>query len=111
MPEVLNVAMIDEIIPVNSISGNVQVAFGVFSYAGALTVTVVADADLAKLLRTGGIVAGALEQELGIYLNDREEIVQLVRDVAGRLAGFLQIRSSFFEVDSRRLQFLLACAA
>lgn len=64
--------------------------------------------DLAKLLRTGGIVAGALEQELGIYLNDREEIVQLVRDVAGRLVGFLQIRGSFFEVDSRRLLLLLA---
>jgi hypothetical protein len=39
-------ASIDEIIPVNSTSGNVQVAFGVFSYAGTLTVTVVADADL-----------------------------------------------------------------
>jgi hypothetical protein len=35
---------------VNSTSGNVQVAFGVFSYAGALTVTIVADADLANEL-------------------------------------------------------------
>lgn len=40
-------ASVDEIIPVNSTSGNVQVAFGVFSYAGTLTVTVVADADVA----------------------------------------------------------------
>lgn len=47
--------------------------------------------DLAKLLRAGGIIAGALEQELSIYLNDREEVVQFVRDVAGRLVGLLQI--------------------
>ena len=67
--------------------------------------------DLAKLLRTGGIVAGALEQELGIYLNDGEEVVQLVRDVAGRLVGLLQIGRSFFEVDSRRLLLLSARAA
>lgn len=40
-------ASVEEIIPVNSTSGNVRVAFGVFSYAGTLTVTVVADADLA----------------------------------------------------------------
>jgi hypothetical protein len=64
--------------------------------------------NLAKLLSTGGIVAGGLEQELGIYLNDREEVVQLVRDVAGGLVGFLQIGCSLFEVDSRRLLLLLA---
>ena len=40
-------ATVEEIIPVNSTSGNVQAAFGVFSYAGTLTVTLVADADLA----------------------------------------------------------------
>jgi hypothetical protein len=67
--------------------------------------------DLAKLLRTGGIVACALEQELGIYLNDREKIVQLVRDVAGRLVGLLQIGRSLFEVDSRRLLLLSARGA
>lgn len=37
---------VEELIPVNSTSGNVRVAFGVFSYARALTVTVVADASL-----------------------------------------------------------------
>jgi hypothetical protein len=41
-------------------------------------------------------------------LNDREEVVQLVRDVAGGLVGLLQIGCSFFEVDSRRLLLLLA---
>jgi hypothetical protein len=64
--------------------------------------------DLAEFLRTGGIVASGLEQELGIDLNDREEVVQLMRDVAGRLVGFLQVRRSFFEVDSRRLPLLPA---
>jgi hypothetical protein len=64
--------------------------------------------DLAKFLRTGGIIAGALEQELSIYLNDREEVVQFVRDVAGRLVGLLQIGCSFFEVNPRRLLLLSA---
>ena len=45
---------VTEIIPVNAVSGNVRVAFGVFSYAGALNVTVVADSgfadDLAHLV-------------------------------------------------------------
>jgi len=66
--------------------------------------------DLAKFLLTRRVVACALEQELGIYLNDREEVVQLVRDVAGRLVGFLQIGCSFFEIDSRRLLLLTARA-
>ncbi|MEZ5239302.1 MAG: WS/DGAT domain-containing protein, partial [Microthrixaceae bacterium] len=34
---------VEQLIPLNSTSGNVRVAFGVFSYAGALTVTLVAD--------------------------------------------------------------------
>lgn len=45
-------ATVDEIIPVNGTSGNVRVAFGVFSYAGTLTITVVADADFAHELPT-----------------------------------------------------------
>lgn len=40
-------APVTEIIPVSGTSGNVRVAFGVLSYAGTLTVTVVADHDLA----------------------------------------------------------------
>ena len=36
----------------SSSSGNVRVAFGVFSYADTLTVTVVADADFAGVLAT-----------------------------------------------------------
>jgi WS/DGAT/MGAT family acyltransferase len=39
-----------ELVPINSTSGNVRVAFGVFSYAGALTVTIVADASLSDEL-------------------------------------------------------------
>jgi diacylglycerol O-acyltransferase / wax synthase len=35
-----------EVIPVGAISGNVAVAFGVLSYAGELTVTVVVDPDV-----------------------------------------------------------------
>jgi hypothetical protein len=62
-------------------------------------------------LRAGRIVASALEQELGIYLNDREEVVQLVRDVAGRLVGFLEIGRSFFDVDSSRVLLLPARSA
>ena len=34
---------VESLLPVNSTSGNVRVAFGVFSYAGELTVTLVAD--------------------------------------------------------------------
>jgi diacylglycerol O-acyltransferase / wax synthase len=36
-------AEVDELIPVSAISGNVTVAFAVLSYAGTLTITVVAD--------------------------------------------------------------------
>ena len=43
-------APVTEIIPVNGTSGNVRVAFGVLSYAGTLTVTVVADHDFAREL-------------------------------------------------------------
>jgi len=41
-------------------------------------------------------------------LNDREQVVQLVRDEAGRLVGLLEIGCSFVEGDTRRLLFLLA---
>ena len=37
---------VEDLVPINSTSGNVRVAFGVFSYDDALTVTVVADASL-----------------------------------------------------------------
>jgi diacylglycerol O-acyltransferase / wax synthase len=37
---------VQKLIPVNSTSGNVRVAFGAFSYAGTLSVTIVADAGL-----------------------------------------------------------------
>jgi WS/DGAT/MGAT family acyltransferase len=43
-------ATVTEIIPVNGTSGNVQLAFGVFSYAGTLTVTLVADAGIANVV-------------------------------------------------------------
>jgi diacylglycerol O-acyltransferase / wax synthase len=54
-------ASVDEIIAVNSTSGNVQVAFGVLSYAGTLTVTLVADADLADDLP---LLLACLDREL-----------------------------------------------
>lgn len=38
---------VSEIIPINGTSGNVRASFGVFSYAGILSVTVVTDSDLA----------------------------------------------------------------
>jgi hypothetical protein len=52
---------VEELIPVNSTSGNVRVAFGVFSYAGALTVTVVADSSLSDELAD---LIGHLRMEL-----------------------------------------------
>lgn len=53
---------VEELIPINSTSGNVRVAFGVFSYAGALTVTVVADGSLADDLAA---LVDHLRAELG----------------------------------------------
>lgn len=41
-------APVADLIPINSTSGNVRLAFGVFSYAGTLTVTLVADAALTE---------------------------------------------------------------
>lgn len=52
---------VEELIPLGSTSGNVRVAFGVFSYAGTLTVTVVADAALAPQLDD---LVGHLQAEL-----------------------------------------------
>lgn len=43
-------APVEQFIPLTSTSGNIQVAFGIFSYAGSFTVTVVADAVLAPQL-------------------------------------------------------------
>jgi diacylglycerol O-acyltransferase len=52
---------VDELIPVGSTSGNVRVAFGVFSYAGALSISVVADAGFADELAD---LVGHLRTEL-----------------------------------------------
>ena len=54
-------ATVTEIIPVNGTSGNVRVAFGVFSYAGSLTVTVVGDASIANGLPS---LVASLQAEL-----------------------------------------------
>jgi diacylglycerol O-acyltransferase len=54
-------ATVAEIIPVNGTSGNVLVAFGVFSYAGNLTVTVVGDASIANGLPS---LVASLQAEL-----------------------------------------------
>ena len=54
-------ATVSEIIPVNGTSGNVRVGFGVFSYAGTLTITLVADSELAGDLPE---LAALLQHEL-----------------------------------------------
>jgi diacylglycerol O-acyltransferase len=52
------------IFPIGAISGNVSVAFAVLSYAGTLTVTVVADPDAVPEV---GVLCTALQQELDAY--------------------------------------------
>ena len=52
---------VSEFIPVNGTSGNVGASFGVFSYAGTLTITVVVDAELAGELPE---LAALLQNEL-----------------------------------------------
>jgi WS/DGAT/MGAT family acyltransferase len=54
-------ATVAQIIPVNGTSGNVRVAFGVFSYAGNLTVTVIGDAGIADDLAS---LVASLQREL-----------------------------------------------
>ena len=54
-------APVVEVIPVGAISGNVTVAFAALSYAGRLTVTVIADPDRCPDLQD---VAQALQREL-----------------------------------------------
>jgi diacylglycerol O-acyltransferase / wax synthase len=53
-------AVVDQVVPVTTTTGNVPVVFGALSYAGVLTLTVVADPDacpevdaIAAELRTG----------------------------------------------------------
>ncbi|MEZ5381265.1 MAG: wax ester/triacylglycerol synthase family O-acyltransferase [Microthrixaceae bacterium] len=55
-------APITDILPITGISGNVTVAFAVFSYAGALTITVVSDPEA---ISDPGQLLAALEVELG----------------------------------------------
>ena len=52
---------VESLLPLNSTSGNVRVAFGVFSYAGELTVTLVADGSFGDEL---DVLASLLQQEL-----------------------------------------------
>ncbi len=56
-------AEVDEVIPVSAISGNVTVAFAVLSYAGTLTVTLVADPEACPDL-------GRLRDDLQSELDD-----------------------------------------
>jgi diacylglycerol O-acyltransferase / wax synthase len=65
-------ATVTEIIPVNGTSGNVRVAFGVFSYAGSLTVTVVGDASIANGLPS---LVASLQAELdGLSVGDGDVV-------------------------------------
>jgi hypothetical protein len=59
-------------------------------------------------LRAGWILACGFEQELGVDLNDGEEVVELVGDKAGRSVRLLKIVTSFREVDRRRPLLLLS---
>lgn len=52
---------VEEILPLNSTSGNVRVAFGLFSYSGGMTVTLVADESFRSAL---GDLVGHLRDEL-----------------------------------------------
>ncbi len=54
-------AKVREIIPLNVVAGNVTVAFGALSYAGQLTVTVIADASAVPEV---SVLAGALQNAL-----------------------------------------------
>jgi diacylglycerol O-acyltransferase / wax synthase len=58
-------ATVEEIIPVNATAGNVAVSFGVLSYAGRLTVTVVADPDACPELDA---LCAALQQQLDVLV-------------------------------------------
>lgn len=60
-PMTLDGARVTEIIPISSISGNITVAFAALSYAGTLTVTVIADPDHCPDLPR---IATALRDEL-----------------------------------------------
>lgn len=54
-------AKVGEVIPLNVVAGNVTVAFGVLSYAGQLTVTVIADASVVPDF---GVLVRALQNAL-----------------------------------------------
>jgi hypothetical protein len=64
--------------------------------------------DLGELLRASGIFARRFEQKLGVDLNYGEEVVELVRDKAGRFVCLFEIVCSYGEVDRRRLLPLLS---
>jgi hypothetical protein len=73
---------ISEIIPVNGTSGNVRASFGVFSYAGTLTITVVADGDL----------AGDLPELAALLQNELDELGAIaVRDHLGAIPERLDV--------------------
>ncbi len=65
-PMTLGGARLTEIIPISSISGNITVAFAALSYAGTLTVTVIADPDHCPDLPR---ITTALHDELNQLLN------------------------------------------
>lgn len=58
-------AAITDLLPIVGISGNVTVSFAVFSYAGTLTVTIIADPDVVEDLPT---LRDALQDELDAHV-------------------------------------------
>lgn len=65
-------AAITDVLPVVGISGNVTVSFAVFSYAGTLSVTIIADPDAMDDL---DLLREALQDELDGYLRLRPEAI------------------------------------
>lgn len=52
--------------------------------------------------------ARGLEQELGVDLNDGEEVIELVCDKTGRPVRLFEIASSLGEVDRRCVMLVLS---
>ena len=54
---------------------------------------------LFQLARAARILSQRSEQKLGVDLNDGEEVVQVVRDSAGRAVSLLEVAIGCGEID------------
>lgn len=60
-----------------------------------------------QLLSAGRVLANGLEQELRVYLNDCEEIIQLVGDETRGPVCFFEVMSPGCQIADGRLLFVL----